>query len=333
MARTRAQRRRQNVTLAIAVVATLLVLLFARDVTRAAHGSSGVRRSENRTFGVLANTLVTSENAWDQHLGYLLDHGETLSRSVFAARLDQLAEQLPFWSNEAALLRRPVLAHDVNATLAQLTDERAADYESVIAAVASSLGLPVTGVASGGPGSTSAGASIYVTDEKWGVARFSLVREPGLVKLDATTTSPDVVALPDTLRNLGASASLALVRGISIAAVSVRPAPLPAPAGTLVLPPVTSLNVGVSVTNDAYDVQRVSLTVTLMPTNRVGAIQRRRMTVTLGPLQSYAFVPTPLATAPSERATLTIVAGGAPGGAGLSRMRTYRFILSPSGNG
>ena len=101
MARTRAQRRRQNTIVTLALVVTVLVLLFAHDVNRAAHNSTTVRRSENRSFARLANTLVASEQLFDQRLGYLLTHGGTMSREVFSARLDQLARVLPEWSTDA----------------------------------------------------------------------------------------------------------------------------------------------------------------------------------------------------------------------------------------
>ena len=81
--------------LTIAVVATLVVLLFARDVTRSAHGAISPRRSENRSFGVLANLLLSQQNDFDAHLAYLLANGTSLTRPVFAARLTQLYQELP----------------------------------------------------------------------------------------------------------------------------------------------------------------------------------------------------------------------------------------------
>jgi len=88
VARTRAQRRRHTLLLTVALVATLLVLVFARDIGRSAHGAINPRRSENRSFAALANSLLGQENAFDARLTYLLTNGESVSRSVFAARLD-----------------------------------------------------------------------------------------------------------------------------------------------------------------------------------------------------------------------------------------------------
>jgi len=142
VARTRAQRRRQNILLLVALAVTLLVLLFARDVNRAAHASSGVRRSENRSFAQLANALLESEHLFGQHLGYLLTHGATLSRPVFAARLDQLALQLPDWSTDANLLRRPDIDHDLNTAIDELTVQRVDDYQVVLDSVAAASTCP-----------------------------------------------------------------------------------------------------------------------------------------------------------------------------------------------
>jgi hypothetical protein len=110
--------------LTIALALTLLVLLFARDVSRSAHGAIGPRRSENRSFGALANSLVSQENIFDGHLSYLLVHGATLSRPIFAARMSQLREQLPHWAIEADQLRRPQLAHNVNGVVGAQTEVR-----------------------------------------------------------------------------------------------------------------------------------------------------------------------------------------------------------------
>jgi hypothetical protein len=95
VARTRAQRRRHSVFLTIALVATFVVLVFARDVSRSAHDAITNERSENRSFAGLANTLITQENAFDTRAARLLRNGGTLTRPIFDARLQQLDQQLP----------------------------------------------------------------------------------------------------------------------------------------------------------------------------------------------------------------------------------------------
>jgi hypothetical protein len=49
-------------------------------------------------------------------------------------------------------------------------------------------------------------------------------------------------------------------------------------------------------------------------------------------LQSYAFVPPGIHVVPSERATLDIRISGAAASANLTRSRSYRVEMSPSGH-
>lgn len=331
MARTRTQRRRQNTLIAVALVATALVLLLARDINRAAHSATDVRRSENRAFARLANGLISRENALDQHLAYLLTHGSGLSRAVFTARLAQLADQLPQWTADAGLLRRPAIAGDLNTQLAQMTEQRVDDYQTVVDAVAHGLDLPWTNRAATTQSSDQARASLLDTNRRWDRLRTALAAAPGRATLEATSTAPAVVTLPTVLADLEAAASLRVTRGVSISAVEVTPSPLPAPAGEILLPPVTSVHLGVSVTNAAFVRQPVTLTVTLTPTSGTLGVQNQRMSVVLGPTRSFAFVPRLLATAPGERATLTLTLSGAPAAPGAPRTRTYHVVLSPSG--
>jgi len=321
------------VLLLLALAATLVVLLFANDITKSAHSAADLRRSENRSFGALANDLLTQENLLDQRLTYLLMNGQTLSRPVFAARLHQVAQLLPLVAEESVLVRRPVLAHNVNAVLSQLTEQRVDDYQVLLDTVARSLSLPWKVLNTTTLTTPVAQASLVSTGAQWATARRSLVREPGRVRLIADATSMSTMDLTSQLAILANAPSLSLQRGIGIAAVSVDPAPLPAPRGTLILPPVTSIHLGVSVSNAAYVSQAVALTVTLTPANPRRPRQIQRLVATLGPLQSFAFVPTRLATAVSEQATLTISISGAPAGANMTRVRTYHVVMSPSGTG
>ena len=70
----------------MAVVVTLIVAVFARDVNHAAHDATGPRRSEDLSFAALSNALVSQENEFDTHLDSLLNQAGTLPRVVFAAR-------------------------------------------------------------------------------------------------------------------------------------------------------------------------------------------------------------------------------------------------------
>ncbi len=316
----------------MAIVATLLVLIFARDVSRAAHNASGPRRSENLSFAAAANALVTRENLFDQRLDALLVGGASLSRPVFDARLQQLDGALQGWVTIANQLRRPSLAHGVNDTLAQLTTSRVAAYETLLAQVATALSLPAV-VSTPFVRDPAPVATLASTTATWNVARFSLVREPGHARLDALSNVTASSAAATSLRALSGSSSLALVRSVAISAVLVNPPALPSVAGSMLLPPVTSMGLGISVTNHAYVEQAVTLIVRVVPRSGPLDTSQQVLHATLAPLGSFAFVPAPITTVASERATLTLRLVGAPGGAALTHTETYQVVLSPSGNG
>jgi len=336
VARTRAQRRRQTLWLSVALVVTLLVLLFAHDISRAAHGSISPRRSENRSFGQLASTLISQENYFDSRLHFLLVNGGGLTRAAFAARLTQLADELPGWSTQGEQLRRPALAHDVNDVLAQETAQRVSDYGSLLTHVSEALTLP-TGTLPWNVDSytlsiSTAQASLLSTSEQWRTKRWSLAREPGRVTLRATANGVALLDFGSTIVALRRSPSLVATRGVGIAAVQVEPAPLPAPAGELLLPPATRVHVAVSILNANFIDQPVSVTVTLIPLNGRGSRQSQTMTTVLGPQRAYAFVPRLLVTRASERARLVIAVSGAPSAQTMTRKRIYSVVMSPSGN-
>ncbi len=329
MARTRAQRRRQNTLLVIALAVTLLVLAFARDVTRAAHSAAGVRRSEDRSFAALAGTLLASEQQFGQRLQYLLTHAPSLGRAAFGTRLDQLAGGLGAWSDSATLLRHPNVGDGLSAQLAQLTEQRVDDYQVVLDDVARSLTLPWTPLASSTLTPGQAQASLVATDRQWDRARTALKGQPGGSTLAATATPSAVVTLPTTLGVLSGAPGLALHRGVGIAAVQVTPSPLPAAHGTLLVPPASRVHVGVVVSNVAYASQPVSVTVTLSA--RGAPTQTETMTAVIGPLAAFAFVPRLLDVTDGERGRLTVVVRGAPQAPTMQRSRGYTLVVSPSG--
>jgi hypothetical protein len=319
------------VYLSVALAATLLVLLFARDINRSAHGATGPRRSENRSFGQMVNYLASEENSFDSRLAYLLANGQSLSRPVFAARLSQLAQQLPSWASQAELLRRPVLAHRVNDIVAQLTEQRVDDYQTMLGDLASRLSLPWLFSPTKSQVVSNPAQSLIATVNRWDVARWSLTREPGRVTLPFLAMASAKYDIARGITQLVNAPSLAPTRGIGIVAVEVGPTPLPAKAGVLLMPPVSSIQLGVSVSNAGYVNQPVTLRVTFAPA--FGPAQSQTMSADLGPLQSYAFVPNRLTTVASERATLTISVSGAQSGPNMTRTRFYRVQMSPSGNG
>lgn len=319
----------------MAVIATLLVVLFARDISRAGHGATSPRLSENESFAALTNSLIGQENAFDAHLAYLLEHGASLSRQVFAARLVQLQQQLPLFQTEASRLRRPLLKHRINDTIAQLTEQRVDDYQLVLSSVASGLSMPWSTPSNLTPGLSvaAAQASLASTSQQWNLARRGLLLEPGHVSLSGTTSATAHLDFTTVMSQLSQSPSLTLTRGVGITAVSVSPSPLPAPTGEILLPPTGVIHLGVTVSNASYATQPVTLTIVLSPAGRSGVPQRQSMSVTLRPLGSYAFVPKILSIAASEHATLTLSLAGAQTGPNMVRLRRYAVVVSPSGNG
>jgi hypothetical protein len=100
----------------------------------------------------------------------------------------------------------------------------------------------------------------------------------------------------------------------------------------MLLPPVRSVQLGVSVLNASYDTQPVTITIHVTPLNHLGVAYSSRMTATLGPLGAFAFVPDVLTTAPSERASVVIRVFGARAAVGKVSVEHYRLEMSPSGN-
>jgi len=327
VARTRAQRRVQSIFIGLAVLTTLLVLLFAHDINTSAHQATSPRRSENASFAKLANSLILKQNNLDTRLTYLLEHGSNLTRPVFAARLEQLALELEQWQTDVQLLKKPVLAHHINTEFALITESRIDDLSSIISSVSSDLQLP--GITVTLPvGSTP---SLSELSSTWNLERRGLVKEPGQFHLFAFTNHVASLSASSGAA-LAGSPSLKVTRGIAIAAVSVNPAPLPAAQGQLLLAPVTRINVGVSVLNASYVDQPVTLKITYQPKNGRGKYQVRTMNVTIGPDRAYGFIAKGLNTLPGQRATLTFAVTGAPGAAGMTRTKSYLVTLSPSGN-
>lgn len=314
----------------MALVITLVVLVFARDIAHSAHGATGPRRSEDLSFGALANSLVTQENEFDLHLDSLLNQAGSLSRVVFAARLDQLNSSLSNWSTQGDLLRHPSLAHNINETINTLTEERVDAYQTMLDDIARVLELPWAHSSTNpvrDPGQT-----LIDTSEQWNHDRYALVKEPGRVRLVATSVASAKYFLAHGTSLVSQSSALELVRAVSIDAIRVNPSAFPSAKGVMVLPPVRSVQLGVSVLNASFDEQPVTLSVRVTPLNGLGQAFTQTMTTTLGPDAAYAFVPRTLVTSPSERATLVIRVLGVRAAVGKVSVEVFRLELSPSGN-
>ncbi len=328
MARTRAQRRVQTIFIGLAILITFLLLLFAHDINTSAHQATSPRRSDNLSFAKLANSLIQKQNNFDARLSYLLQDGANLSRPVFAAQLEQLALELPQWETDVQLLTKPSLAHRVNTEFVSITESRIDVLTSVIRSVCDDLQLP--GITLGKV--TNSHSSLTSLKQSWDHKRFALAKEPGRAHLLSLTNLVGSMHHMQTLSSLKSSPTLRVTRAIGIAAVSVTPSPLPAASGVLLLAPVARVHLEVSVVNASYVNQPVTMTITFRPTNARGKYQSQTMKAVIGPNHAYGFVPKSLNTKPGQRASLSISISGASAAAGMTRMKTYSVIMSPSGN-
>jgi hypothetical protein len=312
------------VIITIAVVVTIVVVVFARDIQHQAHRSNAERTSLNRNFRALSDSIINDENAWGAAASQVVATGANMTRSQLATNLDQLRRGGTQLDQRVSLLESPSLAHDVQATLIAVTRQRVSAIDHLIGAISAPLQLPHAGPASS---PDAVAHAIGRSNDLWKVARFSLVREPGRVVLSASSLSLATDPLAAEVAALVAAPSLAPVRSLTIAAVSVSPAPLPAPAGIIHLVPTSSLVVGVTARNGEYVDQPLTITVVVRPVNGVGRYESRSFQAVAGPNASVATVMAAIPVSPSERADLVVrvVGAGAPGD-----IRHYSLVIAPS---
>jgi len=316
---------------AIALVVTLVLLVFGREVSRSAHQENSARVSENLSFASLATNLLGQENSFDTQLTTLLTTGSRLGRANFSVQFSELTQELSSWRAVAGLLKTPVLSPDLNVTLSDDTLTRVDDYDTVLAYVAQALSLSGPAPSPTTPTLGAAQLSLAQTAASWGADRHLLADAPGHVTLGALTTSVATLNVPQDVTTLAASPGLAATRAIVISAIEVQPAPLPAAALTLLLPPTSTMQVQVAVSNLRQIVQPVSLSLVL--TSAAGSVQRVTLTQTLSPGTSFAFASHVFSVFDGEKATMTVTLEGVPATSGLTHERTYTVDVSSSGLG
>ena len=331
MARTRAHRRRQSLRVAVALLVTLLVVVFGHEVSRSAHLENSARLSEDLSFAQLATTLINHENTFDFQLNQLLTSGAQLSRVDFALRLSELAQDLTFWREVATQMKTPVLTPSLNVLLSNDTLMRVNDYDNLLSYIAVALALPVPVNALAPRSLGEVQKSLLSTAANWGEARHQLAHSPGHVTLSPLTNLSAVLNMPQVVNALAATPSVAISRAIEISAIEVQPAPFPAPAQDLVLAPTNSVQVQVSISNLREISQPVSLVMTFTPST--GSSQQVTQTQTLSALTSFAFPRHIFSVFPGERGTLSVTLNAVPSSAQLLHNRTYRVSVSTSGPG
>jgi len=328
VARNRGRRRRQNLKLLIALAVTLALVVLVRDVARLARQSNSQRASLNQSFAVLATSVLNDEATLRGEVTAILSGASTMTRPILAARLALVRESADSLRQRVALLAKPSIAHGVQNTLITVTDLRSTAVSDLASVVSSALDLP--GGSSSSATVSSIESSVLSSDNMWASAHTELVGEPGHVSLPASTFALTTGPLATAVNTLLSVPALAPTRAMTIAAVSVTPAPLPAPIGVLKLIPVTSIDVAVAVRNTQYISQGFAVTLTVRPTTAVGVGFSRSLSSVAGPLGGRALSFPSIAVVPGERATVTIsLTGVAPATSG-GGLRQYVLSIAPA---
>jgi hypothetical protein len=303
---------------------------FFHEATTAAKNAVGPQRTRDVMFAAVGNGLIEQTNAFDAHLTYLLEVGALLTRADFAARLDQLALELPNLASQVDLLEQPSVAHGVNTQLMAILNHRLQLWRDLIGTLRLDLALPLEGTAPIRHSTQALSSELRATQQSWNHVRHELRHSPGHVTLRALRNRSGEFLAQQGIAELTGSSMLHLVRGIGIAAISLRPNPLPQTSSWLTVPTTNDIYIGVSVSNAAYDTQPVTLRVTLTPLNGRGRVHTFEQSVVLGPDRSFAFSPPPLGVKSNEEARLIVQVTGAPAGGDLQTVRRYFLKTLPS---
>lgn len=316
-------RRRRRLTMLVLAIAALVVLIFSRDVSRAAHADHSIQAGENLSFAQMADVIVAHENLIGTTLNQLVATAPTMGRAPLLAALQTLDAQAANLVPEAAPLRSPALQNNVAVTFVRDTDARSRAYRELIGTIATELSLPWTTTRST---TETPSAILTATGQSWATAATLMAQAPGHPSLSSFLTPPP--SLFTAIPSLTSAPHLALNPAIGLAAVSVTPAPFPSPAGTIELIPVPSFAIGVSVRNYTVSLQPVTVTATL--TLPSGAVETRSEHATIGPSTAYAFASMSFAVSSGQHDTLTVAVSGAPAAPGANIDETYHVVVAPA---
>jgi hypothetical protein len=326
MSRKRGRQRRRSLLLIGAAVVSVLVLLFASDVSKAAHSVPTAQASQNASFASLGNALIGEENSIDSTLTSILVRGASLDRAQLYTKLLTLRDETLTIPAEAAQLRFPVITGEINEKLASSCQELVRAYDAILADVANGLSLPWPSPAT--LTIAQADADLATTTQAWSSLTGAPATQPGHVTLDAFSNFSGILNATAIVQQLSAAPHLKVARSVSIAAVAVTPSPFPAPHGQLDEPSTSTIALGVSVLNGAFALQPVTVSATL--TAASGRSASRTYHLVLGPRGARAVTPISFAVVGGEHATLTVNVTGAPATPGGATQRTYQVIISPT---
>ncbi len=326
MARSRSKRRRQNIGIVVAVALTATIITLAHDVNRLSAQSSANRASIDRNFAALATTLLSDEDRFGSSLATTLSSGPTASRAQFTNSLTALMDQGRALQQRAAILQHPEVSGGVQDTLIFVSDLRWSASKQLLETISARLALP--GIAHASASLHSLGSKFRHADAMWASARRTFRRDSSHVRLPKSVFALSHAPLVAYVSALEASTSLAVQRSLSIEAVSVNPAPLPAAPGQWTLLATSPLSIGVSVRNQEYVDQNFVLHLSLTPLN--GVAVQLQFAGRVGPNSSVATSFNSLVVIPSERANVKIWLTGTPIGPHAVGVRRYHVSVASS---
>ncbi len=312
----------------MAAAITISVVVIARDVHSLASQSTSNRATLNRTFAVLAGSVMADENLYGEQAATLLSAGGTLSRSTFASDLDALTLSGSQLLQRTALLAQPSLDGHVQLTLGTVTALRVDGVTQLFHDVGHQLQLPGTPTSTA---SSSTPQQEFVTSNQlWQHARVQLLGAPGHARLPASVFALASAPLTTQSTALISAPSLQPVSAATIATVAVTPAPFPSPVGKLVLPPTNSISFDVVVRNTQYITQPVTVHLTLQHTTHAGVTITQRMSTVIDPLGARAVTFSSLAVVPGETGVVNISLTGVPIASGGTGTKHYVLSIAPS---
>jgi hypothetical protein len=314
------------VLLAVWLAVTVCVVVVLHDVHTLSGQSTSNRASLNRTFAALATSILDDENRYGTEALTLLATGSTLTRATLAGQMSFVSLQGRELEQRTALLARPVLDDNVQATLATVTTLRVGAVSSLLQRIGIDLGLPHK--SAGVLTTAEIQGVIEHSNELWATARTKLVKAPGRAHLPSSVFALATAPIDAQMASLQSAATLTPERAVTISAVAVTPAPFPAPRFDLVLPPVASVAIDVVVHNIEYINQIVTVRVVLHPYSHANKTEIRQVSIKLGPLGARALAFSNLAVKPNEHAVVTISLTGAPIAVGGSGSKKYHLYVA-----
>lgn len=333
MARKSAVRRKRQFQVLTALLVLAVIVVFGRDVLRAAHDSRSARESRNTSFATLATAIISSSSSLDHDTISLLDSAPSMSRSTLLTSWTELEKRARDVLQSAEHAREPSIETGINEKLTSVMTLRIAAWETIRQSVEGPLGVP--GVTTPPSGVLNqAVANLQTANTAWERAHGALRHRPGHVRLPLGAWTLPTLDVPGLVHAAITTLALRPNAIVAINAVSMNPQPLPsgsAGATALVLLPTSSVELGVSVRNSSTTDTTITVHATLTPTNRLGKVVTLSATSSLRASSNTAVLFSEVPITPGERAILRVwVSGAAPTSKGAAN-RIYTVKVASAG--